>query len=226
MIKRLRNKRLLLIVAIVIASMGLICKIAIWDNPDVLFTVAGGLDVPSASYYIVTERIYQLAHKKNIGEKIKGWLEEGRNEHLHNIYIRTLGVIGEYYSLSALIKAYSKYQHNTSRRSTVICIIDSMGLLGNQDSVPLLETLLRDYDQLDVQASRYAIARALYLITGRRYSFVNRQEEHSKLHLTSELKEARKAIVESMGRKRTFEEMIVLDKIYRPPEGITVVRQN
>lgn len=218
MTQRLQKKRSLLIAAILGVSLFLICKIAIFDNPNVLFTIAGGADVPSKLYYISTERIYKMAEKKDLGKKLQEHLEKGQNEYLHNEYIKTLGIIGEYYSTATLIKAYSKYQHNTNRRSTVNCIIDSMGSIGNEDVVPLLETLLKDYDELDVQATGYSIARALYLITGKEYSYVNSLSgESEKLYVTDELTEARSIIVATQGRRRSLEEMIKLDKIYRPP---------
>jgi hypothetical protein len=186
MTQRLK-KRSVSIAAILGVSLFLICKIAILDNPNVLFTIAEGADVPSKVYYFATERIYKIADKKDIGKKLQEHLEKGHSEYLHNEYIKTLGIIGEYYSTATLIKAYSKYQHNTNRRSTVSRIIDSMGLIGNEDVVPFLETLLKDYDELDVQATSYAIARALYLTTGRKYSYISPSGESGTLYLTDEL---------------------------------------
>jgi hypothetical protein len=84
-----------------------------------------------------------------------------------------------------------------------------MGLIDNNDLVPFLETLLRDYDQLRVQATKYSIARSLYLITGNKFSYVR---------IIRELSEARNVILKSKGRKRTLQEMLLLDKLYRPPE--------
>jgi hypothetical protein len=129
-----------------------------------------------------------------------------------------LGIIGEYYSAVYLIKAYSEYQNKDQSAVTVWYIINSMGLIGNHDAVKLLETLLKNYDKHGMQVSRYSLARSLYFLTGKRYDYINSSGEITKIHLTKELKNARKVIEESAGRKRTYDEMIILDKLYRPPE--------
>ena len=213
-----KSKTKILVAIIIFLGIGLIAKIMILDNEDVLFSIAAGLDVPSKLYYFVIERIYKISENKNIGDKILSYLEENKNKHLHNLYIQTLGIIGEYYSASFLLKAYSKYQHNMNHRSTLSHIIDSMGLIGNEDLVPLLETLLKDHDELDVQVTKYSIARALYLITGKSYSYTNQSGERTQLHVTEELIKARRIIIDSKKRRRTLDEMIALEKLYRPPE--------
>ena len=215
--KTIKKKRYILgILALVLFLLGL--KIAVLDNPNVLFAIAEGLDQPSKRYYAVQERIYSIAERKNISKEILQHLEDDKNKHLHNLYIKTLGVIGEYYSATYLIKAYARYQDDEKHALTVWYIISCMGMLGNNDAVPLLETLLKNYDKHKMQVTRYSLARSLYLITGEQYNYVNDSGEKTKLCLTNELKSVRKVIVNSKGRKRTCEEMITLDKLYRPPE--------
>ena len=105
-----------------------------------------------------------------------------------------------------------------NRRSTVNRIIDAMGLIANDDLVVFLETLLRDYDKLRAQATKYSIVRSLYLITGEKYSYIDGSRRNTGLQVAEELIEARNVILNSKGRKRTLQEMLLLDKLYRPPE--------
>ena len=174
-----------------------------------MFQIAAGLDKPSKFYNIIIERIYSLSESQNFNEEIRNHLEQNKNDHLYNLYIHVLGIIGDRSSAGIFIKLYSRYQHDINHHSTVNRIIDAMGLIDNNDLVPFLETLLRDYDQLRVQATKYSIARSLYLLTGKKSSYVQ---------VTGELSEARNVIFNSKGRKRTLQEMLLLDKLYRPPE--------
>ena len=145
MMKKIQKAILLLIIVIFIISF--VFKIVVFDNTDILFPLAAGLDIPSRLHYIVKERIYKISEKKNVGEQILKYLEEDKNKYLHNLYIQTIGIIGEHYSAVYLIKAYVRYQDDRNNEITVSRIIDSMGLIGNEDVVPLLETLLRNYDR-------------------------------------------------------------------------------
>ena len=210
-----RKRYVIGLLAVVILSIGL--KFVFFDNLHILFLMAEGLDQPSRLYYVVQERIYKLDETKNIGKVILQNLEEDKNKHLHNLYIKTLGVVGEYYSASYLLKAYVSYQNDEQHANTVWYIINSIGMLGNKDVVPILETLLKNYDRHKMQVTRYSLVRSLYLITGERYDYINAAGEKTKIVLTNELKSARQVIVNSKGRKRTYEEIIILDKLYRPP---------
>jgi hypothetical protein len=180
---------------------------------------AEGFDEPSILYYASIDRIYKISEKKKVGEKFIRHLTEGENQHLQNCYIRILGVIGEEGAISCFMNAYVKYQHNKNFKSTLYAIINSMGLIGNEDVVPLLETLLKKYDEHHVQVPGGLIAHSLYLITGKSYYFTSSSGVKEKLYLSEERIEARKIIEASRERKRTFEEMVTLDKlIYRPSE--------
>lgn len=213
--KKIQKRSLILIV--VLFSIGIFFKIAILDNVNLLFTVAAGLDKPSKLYYFATERIYKISGKKKIGEKILQDLKANKNKHLNDLYIHTLGIIGEYYSATYLLKTYVKYQNDKNHVIIVNSIIDSMGKIGNEDLVPLLERLLSNYDNHRMQVTRYAIARALYLITGNAYSYSDSSGEKTNFNITNELKDARSVVKRSKGRIRTFSEMLTLDKVYRAP---------
>jgi hypothetical protein len=212
-----KRKKLILIFALSLSLTGIIFHFAVMENENALFLIAEGLDKPSKRYYIVTERIYNLSERKKVRDKIREHLERNNNDHLHNLYIQVLGITGDSSSSGILIKLYSLYQQDMNRRSTVSRIIDAMGQIGDEDFVPFLETLVRDYDKLRVQATKYSILRSLYLITGNRYSYFNSSGRKSELEVTEELIDARRVIMNSKGRKRSIQEMLVLEKLYRPP---------
>jgi hypothetical protein len=212
------NKKIIAFVLITLSIFTIGLKVFIFDNLNALFLIAEGFDQPSTWFYVVQKRIYKIAERKDIGNDILKYLNNDKNRHLHNLYIKTLGIIGEYYSAAYLIKAYAKYQNNERYAVTIGYIIASMGMLGNDNVVQLLETLLKNYDKHKMQVTRYSLARSLYLLTGKRYDYVNSSGENTKIHLTNELKTARKVIEKSKRHRRTYDEMIVLDKLYRPPK--------
>jgi hypothetical protein len=217
--KSIYYKRIIIIVLIVAVCLGFGFKLAVWDNTDLLCKIAEGFDEPSRSYYFTLERIYKLSEKNNFSKKITKYLFKDENRYLHDIYIRILGVLGDKESLHELEQIYIKYQHDQRYRATLYYVIKSMGLIGDKEIVPFLETLLKKYDELNVQVSGSNIASALYLITGSSdFYFTNSSGERQRLILTDNLIKARQIIVSSKGRSRKFEEMIILDNVYRPPK--------
>jgi hypothetical protein len=183
------------------------------NNAGVLFRVASGLDVPSRMYYFVTEQIYKLSCNNELNEKIKNELISGKNEYLHNLYIHYLGIVGDKESFEAFLKLYSKHQHNTNKSSTINSLIDSMGMSGDKKYTILLKRMLYEYNKLEVQSTKYSIARSIYLLTG-----LNKHPEvNYEIEITEELNKARNIIISSNERCRSMNEMIALDKLYRPP---------
>jgi len=211
----LKKKRTFFLIFIVIAiAFG--AKVLIYDNPKVLYVVAEGLDEPSAMYYFVTERIYKLSANKSEMSRIVEELKSGENEYLHDLYIRTLGIVGENSDTAnyVLVKIYSKYQDNDNKASIINTVIDSMGFIGNESTNAILERLLENYEKHNMIVAKYPIARSLYLSTGD----INRVREKSSLNfiLTEELKMARTVLVRSADRYRTFNEMLILSNLNRP----------
>ncbi len=187
------------------------------NNVRVLFAVANGLDQPSKSYYLATERIYKTLSQSKCDEIVQ-FLSKGNNEHLHDLYIHSLGVTGCVDSSAYLLDLYVKVQHDRNKRSTCNNIVNSMGLSGNSDYVSFLEVLLKDYEKLSVQPSRYSIARALYLLTGKQYQFESAMQSREKFTVTKELAEANNIIASTHTKPRTFEEIVKLDKLFRSPD--------
>jgi hypothetical protein len=213
------SKRLMLTILVCAAVIVALLKITVLDSPNIMCMVAEGFDEPSTLYYASIERIYKISEKKKVAEKFIEHLTEGENQHLQNCYIRVLGVIGERDAISCLMDAYAKYQHNKNFKSTIYGIVNSLGLIGSEDVLPLLETLLIKYDEHHVQVPSSLIAHSLYLITGKSYYFTSCTGVKERLYLSKERIEARKIIEASRGRRRSFEEMVTLDKlIYRPSE--------
>jgi len=210
------HKKWLILLAVAL-SISITTKILILDNTNFLYAIAEGMDQPSKPYYFVMERIYKLSGDKKLDEKIHKFLEEDKNKHLHALYIHTLGIIGGNHSSTFLMKAYVKYQDDPNHIITVSRIIDSMGVVGDEDVVPILERLIDNYDNHRMKVTRYAIVRALYLATGKVYEYINSSGKNTKLKLTDELESARGIILAAKGRTRTFEEMRSLDKLFKPP---------
>lgn len=191
-------------------------KIFIYDNPKALYVIAEGLDDPSSMYYHVVERIYMLSANDSEMNRIIEELESGKNEYLHDLYVRTLGIVGETSDLAnyVLVKIYTKCQDNDNKKVIVYTVIDSMGFVGNESTISILERLIENYENHNMVVAKFPIVRSLYLSTGD----VNRVKEKSSLDfiVTEELKMAREVIARSKGRYRTFNEMLILTNLNRP----------
>jgi len=207
-----RHVKIILVLFAVAILVFLGVKKTTYDNEDFLISMAEGFDVPSKPYYFLIERIYKIAESRDIATEIGQNLRSGNKEHLHNLYLRILGVIGRPPSPDFLLDQYARYGNDPDRVSRSRYLIETMGLSGDAAYTVFLKSLLDRTDQKNID-TRYLIARSLYLITGEKYR-VNGEE----FHISPELEEARKVIVASKNRKRTFQEMLVLDKILRPPD--------
>lgn len=150
--------------------------------------------------------------------KLLANIKTGENGHLQNIYIHTLGIIGEKNATTYLIMQYSNLQDRADKKSTLYSIIDSLGLIGNEEAIPVLERLLENYDKYKIQVTKYSIVRALYLLTGKQYNYNDSSSEKKSITLTKKLENARKVIESTKDRKRTFNEMLILDKAFRHPD--------
>jgi hypothetical protein len=202
-------------------ALGLVILYFLSINTYILLSIASSLDKPSKSYYWLMERVYKICEKENCGTEILKDIEKGKNDHILNQYIHLLGIIGEKDAVNNLLMLYSEYQNNTERKSVLYSIIDGLGALGNKAAVPILDRLLTDYENYHVQVTKYSIARALYLITGKQYTYVDTSGRETKLQLSNELINAQKMIEDSRNRQRTYQEMLIIDKIYRPPDWKT-----
>lgn len=210
------KKKKILIPFIIVLAIVLGAKVFIYDNPKALYVIAEGLDEPSSSYYFVVERIYELSQNKSEIKRILGELESGKNEYLHDLYVRTIGLVGENSDLAnhILIKIYSKYQDSDQKKSIIFSVIDSMGFIGNKSTILVLDRLVDNYERHRMVVAKYPVARALYLSTGD----IHLVREKSSLDFieTNELKMARDVLTRSSGRYRTLDEMLILANMNRP----------
>lgn len=191
-------------------------KVFIYDNPKALYVIAEGIDEPSSMYYYVIERIYMLSANESEMNRIIEELESGKNEYLHDLYVRAIGIVGKPINLASyvLVKIYVKYQDNDKQKLIVYTVIDSMGFVGNKSTIAILERLLENYENHNMVVAKYPIARSLYLLTGD----AQKIKEKSSLDfmVTEELKMAREVIANSKDRYRTLDEMLILANLNRP----------
>ena len=180
------------------------------DTPSFLFRFSKALDQPSKPYHLLLERIYTLAQEDDFVAEVKGYMVGPRLDAYGETFLRFAGVVGYRWASNDIRKCQSKLGELN------VHLILSMGLTGDAAFVPLLEELLENALQdkpLSVPAP--TVAGALYLINGRTdYRFKNESGQIQRLILNTTLTEARKAITHSRGRKRTLEEMLILDRIY------------
>jgi hypothetical protein len=177
-----------------------------------------GLDGSSPAFDYILENIYKKAEEEDLGKSFLNSLDKNKNQNYGLIYIRILGVIGEKEAVDSLIRLFKRYQKNEIYEITFSYLVDGLGLIGDKSAVYFLEDLLKKKEKENIKVPGSTIACALYLITGNSdYSFVNSFGREQKLILTKEIDEARKIIVKSHGRRRTYKEMKELDKLFRGP---------
>lgn len=207
-----KNKNLLFLFILLAILFGLSF---VWSNLSFWMIVASSSDVPSKKYYFSIEKIYQIASEENICGSL---LKKIESESLHgkNLAIHLIGITGCKSGTSHLIKKYAEYQNDDNHLSLTSFIVDSLGNVGDTSQVLLLEKLLSNYEQLDVSVTKYALVRALFLATGKRYKYIDSSNNEKQIFLTEELAQARRVVENSMSHQRSFEDMIILDKLYRP----------
>lgn len=210
------NSKKILVFPIAIILLFAGAKIFVYDNPKALYIIAEGLDEPSSSFYWVVERIYYLSKNKSEIDRILNELESGKNEYLHGLYIRTIGIVGENSDLAnfVLVKIYSMNQDDHNKSSVVSATIDSMGFIANEITISILRRLVENFENHHMIIAKYPIARALYLSTGD--IRMVREESSMDFIATEELEIIRKVLVRSKGRYRTNEEILVLANLNRP----------
>lgn len=206
-----------ILIGVIVVLIFTFIKISLFNNVDFLCFLSQATNTNTSSlYYFTIESIYKIAEKKDIAEKLIKYIEENKNQNLHGLYIRVLGVIGGGdQTVNCLMKTYIKHQHNKEKKSIIYSVISSLGLLGDDKVIPFLELLLnKNYWPV----YNGTIAASLYLLTGKQYEFIWCWDgSRQKLQLTDKLIHAREVILATKGKKRTFEDMLALDKRFRPP---------
>lgn len=215
-----KQHRNILIISLILIGLLIGLKKVTLDNENFLVSMTQGFDVPSKPYYFLTTRIFSLAETKSIEKTFEKNLETNTKPHLHDSYIYFLGIIGQNLSIEPIMKKYIEYQDDPNHRGTINQVINHMGNSGNSFYSSVLEVLLKKYKKHNPLASQYQIARSLYLVTGNNQEYVDENNIKYELLITEELKIARNSIANSKGRRRTLEEMLLIDNVTRPPDWI------
>lgn len=205
-------------ILMVVMSLVVIIILVLIRNPIFLLSASEGFNEPSKPFYFMVERIYKLSEDESTIHEIDTYISNTKNSNLNEIYLRITGVVGAEDSSQVIKKHYEDSLNAYRSIYANYIIVSSMGLTGDSYFIPILETLLENTgNENQISVSKTCVASSLYLITGdSSYNFINESGFKQKLNLSPELINARKAIVNSYGRKRTFGEMVIIDKIYRP----------
>ena len=210
-----KRTKIFIIVASCLLCLFIVKKVT-WDNPDFLFSMAEGFDEPSMPFYILIDQAYKIYSSRDHQNLLTTFLNESENQHLIDTYIRVAGVIGDTASKSKLINLYKEF-NNPTYKVRLHYIVKSIGLLGTKDAIPFLQNLLSYQGKAIVSGSTIAVS--LFLITGQdHYRFFNTLGNEQKLILTDDLIRARQVMLDSKNRKRTYQEMIILDNLFRSPD--------
>lgn len=161
-------------------------------------------------------RMYKLSENEDIEEQIiVNMANSDIDSYVLGNYIRIMGVIGGDRSEFYLIKIFGKHQNLQYADYVLFNTVLSMGLSGSKMSEELLDRFISTDMSTNQIVMQHLAASSLYLLTGEQYFFINNRGEKEKLYLTQDLHNARDIIVSSKGRKRTYDEMITLDKLFQ-----------
>ncbi len=210
-----KKQKIIIVVCAVLALLAFSIKTFFYDNTRMLYSLLEGADEPSSIYYMISERLFLLSTNANELERILNEIEVGENKHLHELYVRTLGVVGDNSADAnyALIKLYAANQRDKEKAGILYSVIDGMGFIGDESSIAVLNRLLYNYDKHLTPIAKYPIARAFYLSTGDLHQAT---KGNSNFTITAEIQIVRKIILNSKGRYRTIEEMLAIDNLNRP----------
>jgi len=204
--------RKIIIIFAIILILVLIIKAAIFNSVDSLCVLASLSGRPSTLSNLFMDRIYEIAENKDISDILISRLKKSNKQALHGLYLRILGVIGEKKALNDFMFTYFKYQDE--KESLIISdVLNCIGLLGEEKVAIFLEKIINKKGQWVLL--NYLIARSLYLLTGKKNSFINPKGEMQEFYTTNDLIKAREVILATRDRKRCFQEMIVLDNLFR-----------
>ncbi len=182
------------------------------NNIYIVCTLAEGFNVPSRPYYMLFERAAKLTTSKSNSDYLRSSLIEDSHEHLHSIFIYLLGLEGDNSTVKTLSGYYDK-QKASGDRAIINSCLNSMGLLGDRSFILLLESAKNDTANNTYRD--YLVNRSFYLVTGHDYFLDSSGKK--KFHIEGSFSDLREIVIHSAGRNRTYEEMISLDLLSRPP---------
>lgn len=209
-----KRKVFLLIIFIFFLSSFLGISYILNDTNKMLYLLEN-IDKPSTLHSILSNRLYYLSDKVNLGDIILGSLDKAK-KHLTDVEIHVLGIIGEEKAFDYLLNECEGQSLDSELSSKMYYVVLSMGMIGDKRFTSILEKMLQSPGYASYGVSKFSIARALYLITGYRFVYVGESGEKIKLYLTEELANARKIVKASMEQNRTYHDMLTLAKLDLP----------
>ena len=182
------------------------------EDVDFLLLQAGAAGRPSVQHNSFMDQVFLLAQKIDVAGLCEERLSQNKYPGLHELYLRTIAVIGDANGLASFVTYFSR-RAATNDTFGLFDVYSFLGVLGDGKAQAILEKQLNRNQANPVL--NFAIARSLFLLTGQRYRFVNPDGNLQEFYPTEAAIRARTIILASRGRKRTFEEMRTLDGLFR-----------
>jgi hypothetical protein len=204
------SKKFLIILSIFFFAL-IFCGYFFLNNENLLFSVM--LSSKSAKIdRLAFERIVELSKKKDIVQELINNLENGVHRDLTSLYLLTLGIIGDSRALSTFSSLYISCQDKLDDPHCITIqtfSVVGLGLSGSSNYIKFLSKILENYEDHRTTVDIQTFVESIYLMSGEKYSYKNNGEAREFVPWDS-LIAARKVIVDSRGRNRTIEEMMIL----------------
>lgn len=194
-----------------------------WNDAVALVDYADDFDQPTKAHYLLQNRIYWLAAGDDtVAPRLVSSIKGRTFNRILSTKLRTLAVIGSKGFSYFLREYYRRPDFAHERPSFKKEFYNCVGVNGDPDLIPILEKEYAAYG-LGSNSLKLQLGKSLYLLTGKQYkiggTYYSKLEGKVKPRiyvLYKDLKFFRKVIRESQGRKRTYEEMLILDGAYFP----------
>ena len=220
---RVNKKNILLFLILLFFILSVGSAFYIYNSPNAILFLLEGCDKPSKQYSVFSNRLYKISNKKKLGDKLLYQLQQNKNNQVHDLYINILGIIGDEKAFDYLLNEALEQKADTPLSSKMYYIVLSMGMIGDKRFSPTLEKMLVAPDYNSFGVSKYDVARALYLITGKRYEYIGQSGKKTKITLTEELVKAREITRRPKDYNRSYNDMLLLANLDLPSEDGTRV---
>ena len=186
---------------------------ALYSNVYFLSSVACRHGNMSSTYEFLLERIYKIISSDEEGDYLK-YLDEADNKYFHTTWLRILSVSGVENMDKFVFNDISETDKNDYSSDLIYHYLISAGKSDSVISIPLLKSYL-DSDDSDGPSKMFS-AGSMYLLNG---TLPSKSDDYYFV-LSEKQYLAREAILNSRGRRRTYDEMITIDQPYRRTEII------
>jgi hypothetical protein len=210
-----KKRHLIYLVLSVLAGLAILCFLITNSSLKVQYALAGNVSTDSFLYQYAMERIIRIYSEEP--EKVTNLILKEYNLNDPYFYVDTvlLSIFADPPSTNALrtkIDNLTDFQDKIYSDSGYSLLIESIGIAMMKDREPFLVDLLSKLNNSTRIASaiNYTVARSLFFLTGKTYKYTNRKNSKSTVRLTDHILKTRDVLVNSMDRKRTVDEMILL----------------